>query len=46
MKTGLLIFFAILIYFLTQMQFYEKESFNYIDTWSKSQKKVIRMFVK
>ena len=46
MKTGFLIFFAVLIYFLTQMQFYEKESFSYIDTWSKSQKKVIRMFVK
>lgn len=46
MKTGLLIFLAILIYFLTQMQFYEKELFNYIDTWSKSQNKVIRVFIK
>ena len=46
MKIGLLIFFAVLIYFLTQIQFYEKDSFNYIDTWSKSQKKVIRVFIK
>ena len=46
MKIGFFIIFAILIYFLTQMQFYEKDSFNYIDTWSKSQKKVIRVFIK
>lgn len=46
MKIGFLIFLSILIYFLTQMQFYEKESFNYIDTWSKSQNKVIRVFIK
>lgn len=46
MKIGLLFILAVLIYFLTQMQFYEKDSFNYIDTWSKSQKKVMRVFIK
>lgn len=46
MKIGLLFVLTVLIYFLTQMQFYEKDSFNYIDTWSKSQNKVIRVFIK
>ena len=46
MKIGLLFILAVLIYFLTQMQFYEKDSFNHIDTWSKSQNKVMRVFIK
>ena len=46
MKICLFILFAIFIYFLAQIQFYEKDSFNYIDTWSKSQNKVIRVFIK
>lgn len=44
MKIGLLLFLAIVVYILTQIQFYEKEIYKYYETYNKSQKKVVRVY--
>lgn len=44
MKTGFLILLGFLVYILTQIQFYEKETYKYYETYNKVQQKIVRIY--